>query len=41
MYDIVDNLILEDNNGREKQGEHSEYFREWVQTEDCPWYLRQ
>ena len=35
-------MLATDDNGELLEKEYvKQYFREWVETEDCPWYLRQ
>ena len=35
-------FLATDDNGEPLEKEYvKQYFREWVDTEDCPWYLRQ
>ena len=40
--DRRERFLATDDNGEPLEKEYvKQYFREWVETEDCPWYLRQ
>ena len=40
--DRRERFLATDDNGEPLEKEYvKQYFREWVETEECPWYLRQ